>query len=57
MKNEDEFEYNPDGYKLAKEFLMNTGYWDQVSNHGLSTDGYSIIHEANSIYERIKKAK
>lgn len=47
------FEYTPDGYQKAKEYLIAHGDWDRVTTSGLSTDGYSIVHEANAIYEKL----
>jgi len=46
------FDYTANGYKEAVEYLKSVGEYERVSKCGLSTDGYSIVHEANSIFER-----
>jgi len=53
QQKEPHFEYTQEGYIKAKEFLVSNGHWEQVSTRGLSTDGYSVIHEANAIYKRM----
>lgn len=49
-KKKRKFDYSTDGYRLAKQYLIDIGEWDRVSKGGFSTDGYSIVHEANSIW-------
>lgn len=48
----EKFDYTPEGYLDAKEYLKSIGEWDRVSKGGLSTDGYSIVQSANDIYKK-----
>lgn len=52
-------EYDPfhpsEGYQNAKQFLHHIGEFGYVSTHGFSTDGWSIIAEANAIWWRLSK--
>ncbi len=50
--NTNQFTYDIKGYQKAKEYLIKVNEWGRVSTSGLSTDGWSVIHEANSIYKR-----
>lgn len=52
MGSNDFFEYSTEGYDKAKAWLIEIGKWDEVLSHGISTDGWSIIHEANSIHNK-----
>ena len=45
-----EFTYDAEGYKEAKKFLTETDNLGRI-NHELSTDGYTVVHLANSLYE------
>ena len=48
------FPLNAKGYLKAKKWLKEIGKWEYISTHGFSTDGYSIIEEANSIYDKLQ---
>jgi hypothetical protein len=37
-------------YDKAKKWLQEIGWWDHVSTHGFSTDGWSIIATANAMW-------
>jgi len=39
------------GYEEAKKWLQEIGEWDYVSTHGFSTDGWSIVATANSMWD------
>jgi hypothetical protein len=54
MELTEQFEYTTDGYNKAVEYLKSIGECEQIMRSGLSNDGYSIVHEANS---KIKKDK
>lgn len=49
------FEYTSEGYLEAKQWLEEIKQWDRVSRYGFSTDGWSIVSEANSLWERTKE--
>lgn len=49
------FPYTQEGYKQAVEYLKKIGEWVAVSSKGFSNDGWSVIYEANSIYEKRNK--
>ena len=51
------FSYTTKGYTKAKKWLKEVGEWEYVSTHGFSTDGWSIVDVANSIYRRKQKEK
>lgn len=40
------------GFKEAREYLISIGEWERVSMSGFSTDGYTIVAEANCLYEK-----
>ncbi len=42
-----QFPMTREGYLLAKDWLIQNGLWDRVSEE----DGYSIVYYANSKYE------
>ena len=42
-------------YQEAVDFLKSIGQWEYVSTHGFSTDGWSIMAEAEAIYKRMKE--
>lgn len=46
------FEYTTEGYLEAKKWLEDIEEWDRVSNHGFSTDGWSITYSANILWEQ-----
>lgn len=46
------FSVDADGYLEAKKWLKEIGQWEYVSTHGFSTDGYSIVEEANAIWNK-----
>ena len=48
----EKFPYTNSGYIAASEWLKSIGEWDRVSTSGFSTDGLSIVHSANAIYEK-----
>lgn len=48
------FEYTSQGYLEAKQWLEGIGQWNRVSTYGFSTDGWSIVKEANSLWKRMK---
>lgn len=43
------FDYTADGYLKAKQYLINNNKWKDASTRGFSTDGFSIVHYANSL--------
>lgn len=47
------FTFDPEGYKQAKEWLIEIGKWEVVSNGGFSVDGWSIIESANFLWEQL----
>ena len=49
------FEFTSEGYLKAKKYLKKVGEWKQVSTHGFSTDGWSIIATANVILDNKMK--
>ena len=49
------FSMSEKGYSEAKAYLEEIGEWDYVSTHGFSTDGWSIIATANSIWDNRNK--
>jgi hypothetical protein len=49
------FEYTSKGYIEARSWLQETGEWTNVEGKGFSCDGWSVIHEANSIWEKNNK--
>ena len=49
----DKFLYTTNGYEEVKKWLQEINEWDRVSNHGFSTDGWSIIQSANFLYNKI----
>lgn len=51
-KTEPKFPYTSEGYLQAREWLKEIGEWDKVSTTGFSTDGLSIVHTANAIWEK-----
>jgi len=52
-----QFDYSIKGYEKAKKYLKKIGKWEYVSSHGSSTDGWSIVHEANSIFNNSLKPR
>ena len=46
------FSLDTNGYQEAKNWLKEIGQWEYVSTHGFSTDGYSIVEEANAIWNK-----
>jgi transcriptional regulator with XRE-family HTH domain len=50
-----EFQHSASGYLKAKKWLEEIGEWDRVSTSGFSTDGWSIVSEANAILNRMNK--
>lgn len=48
----DKFEYTLDGYCDAGEWLSLIGD-NYPFEKGFSTDGYSVVHYANSVWERL----
>ncbi len=46
------FEYTGKGYVEALAWLKEVEEWKRVLTEGFSCDGWSVIHEANSIWER-----
>lgn len=47
------YRFHPEkGYSEAKTYLEEIGEWDYVSTHGFSTDGWTIIATANSIWDK-----
>ena len=40
------------GYDDAKKWLQEIGKWEYVSTHGFSTDGWSIIATANTMWDK-----
>lgn len=52
FETDEKFEYTTEGHRKAVEYLKEIGRWDEIKNKGFSTDGYSIVHEANSIYNK-----
>lgn len=51
----DPFTPTPEGYNVAVKFLKHIQEYDYISTHGQSTDGWSIVNEANSIFYRLAK--
>jgi|AntRauTorckE6833_2_1112554.scaffolds.fasta_scaffold68806_3 hypothetical protein len=48
------YRFHPEkGYSEAKAYLEEIGEWDYVSTHGFSTDGWTIIATANSIWDKL----
>jgi hypothetical protein len=45
------FEYSPQGYNLAKQWLKYIGRED-ILTKGFSTDGWSVVHAANVLVEK-----
>jgi len=46
------YRFHPiEGYSEARIYLKAIGEWDYVRTHGFSTDGWSIIATANSIWD------
>lgn len=56
MKNNknEQFTYNSVGYLNAQKWLKETNQWDNISTKGQSTDGFSIVHAANILWEKTK---
>jgi hypothetical protein len=52
MEYPDNFHYTTDGYQKAREYLKTIGEFELIATAGLSTDGYSLVHEANSIWRK-----
>jgi hypothetical protein len=53
-----EYHFHPTkDYDKAKAWLQEIGKWDYISTHGFSTDGWSIISTANSIWNNMNKSK
>jgi hypothetical protein len=48
----DKFHYTSVGFQKATEYLRSIGEFERISTTGLSTDGYSLVHEANSIWRK-----
>jgi hypothetical protein len=44
------FVLSPNGFLEAINWLKNIGEWERVTTKGFSTDGYSVVQEANSIW-------
>lgn len=51
------FMFSPNGYLEAQKWLKDIGKWDMVSTKGFSTDGYSIVAEANAIWSGMYDVK
>lgn len=49
---EPQFSYDAAGYLAAQNWLKEVGEWDRISTSGFSTDGLSIIHAANALWEQ-----
>ena len=49
------FSYDADGYLEAKNWLKEIYQWGYISTHGFSNDGWSIIAEANAIWDKKNK--
>lgn len=48
-----DYHFHPEkGYAEAQKWLKEIGEWEYVSTHGSSTDGWSIIATANSIWDK-----
>ena len=45
------FKYTAEGYRLAKQYLINTGQLDLMKQE-LSQDGYTLVALANHLIER-----
>jgi len=45
------------GYMEAKEWLKEIGEWDRISTTGFSTDGWSIVNSANSIWKKRERLR
>lgn len=56
MELPERFSYTTEGYNKAVEYLKIIGQYDDIIASGLSTDGYSIVHEANAIRQRNAEA-
>ena len=51
----DKFAFTGEGYLEAQKWLQEINEWEYISTHGFSTDGYSIVNTANSIWNRLHK--
>lgn len=51
LQNE-QFEFNQIGFLKADEFLKSVNEYDNFFKNGFSTDGYSLVHFANSVRAR-----
>ena len=54
-KEELKFQSTTEGYLEAQAWLKEIGEWDRVSTSGFSTDGWSVIAEANSIWNKLNQ--
>jgi hypothetical protein len=52
-----QFSYSSDGYLSAKKWLKKIKEWSRISTSGFSTDGWSVIHEANSLWDKQNELK
>lgn len=55
--NKHRFQFTHDGYIEAEKWLKDIGVWEKVSTGGFSTDGFSIIATANSMWEQRDESK
>ncbi len=52
-KTDVSYRFHPEnGYNEAKKWLQEIGEWEYVNSHGFSTDGWSIIATANSMWDK-----
>lgn len=49
----EQFEYSPEGVKAAVKYLKEVGEWESTKR-GFSVDGWSIVMNANDVYQRLK---
>lgn len=47
-----QFNFTPEGYLEAKQWLSEIGEFERLNNSGFSTDGYSIVQAANVLVSR-----
>lgn len=52
IETNEKFNYTTEGYNKAVEYLIEIGKWDELKDSGFSTDGYSIVFEANSLFNK-----
>lgn len=46
------FELTVDGCRRATEYLKSEGRWNSLVVRGFSTDGYTIVSEANDLLSK-----